>query len=190
MIHITLPAECRRAAVRGFGCVLSAGLGAAVAGVGWALNWPPFAALGALVVITAVPIAFFQEQRLARLYRIWNKRVARPISGAMTRYVLAICYYIIFVAAGRSGSRLDARSAAPVASAWKSRLPLTADAYRATFAASDPGQTRGGWIRNYLAWAGRSGNSWAIILIPFLIILRVFSPEEEAEVSGNIYTLF
>jgi hypothetical protein len=142
---------------------------------------------GALLTVLLGALVFVQERFIWRLYGAWNYRLAQPLSAVSRRFVLKLCYFVIFTAVGRTGSRLALTGRGT--SAWAPRSSLSPDAYFATFAG--PGAASGGWMRQYLRWAFHSGNSWAASLLPFIVLLRLFSsPTEEKPAEANIYTLF
>jgi hypothetical protein len=184
MIPLTLPVEERRVVVRSFWAVIAAGCGCFVwlllRLVGTGLPW----AFGLLAMIATGFLVIGNERLVRRLYHAWNRRIARPLGRVATQIVLRICHFIVFVAVSRAGSRFRFSEAAS-SSAW-----LAAQHAARTPAELLPLQTRPRWIRSYLGWAMHSGNGWAVFLIPFLCLLRMYAVEQEHGTQANIYTLF
>jgi hypothetical protein len=187
-MNITLPSTSRRAMLRSFWFVISVLSGLTVAILAFWLG-PGMLWASVLMTVALAMLVFVKERFVWRLYGAWNSRLARPVSAILQRVVLRLCYFIVFTAVGRAGSRLPRAEREACASFWSPRSSLAAEAYRAPFAAVWEGR-RGGWVRQYLIWAFRSGNAWAVALLPYIVLLRLCSSPEEKGVAGNIYTLF
>jgi hypothetical protein len=187
MIPLTLPQEDRRTALRSFWLVLSVLLGATFWTVGWLLAVPFAWGIGLIVGLAGASIVFLKEELVRRLYNAWNRRLIRPIATLVSSVVTGICFFIIFAAVGRAGSRLqiDGRTTTN----WESRKTLPGDAYGFLFAVRNGTAAESGWMNNYLRWAVRSGNMWSISLLPFLSVLRLLNSEQKSAAT-NIYTLF
>jgi len=184
MVPLTLPVEDRRVMVRSFWAVISAGFGWAVWVflhlIGFPLSW----AAGLLAMIGTGLLVLVNERIVRRLYHAWNKRIARPLGKIATEILLRICLLIVFVAVGRAGSRFRFSEAAN-SSAWlAARHGSPPVGERLSL------RKRPTWARSYVAWAVQSGNAWAIVLIPFLWLLRMFAVEQQHATQANIYTLF
>jgi hypothetical protein len=186
-MNIALPTTSRRAVLRSFWFVISFLSGLAVMIVAVCLGRLWLITAGAMLAVLLAALVFVRERFVWRLYGAWNHRLAQPLSALSRRLVLKMCYFVIFRAVGRKGSRLPLTEREGV-SAWVSRSSLPPEAYTATFAGADGGG--GGWVRQYLRWAFHSGNAWAAALLPSIILLRLFSGQEEKPVEANIYTLF
>jgi hypothetical protein len=109
--------------------------------------------------------------------------VARIVRG----FAQVACFFIV-TAAGIAGSELEV-DRPQQASMWRRKRPLTRDEYRATFTGRGPERSKG-WAGAYLSWARRSRNGWALALLPFLAVQRSAQPPDDAEVRGEIYTLY
>jgi hypothetical protein len=184
-----LPTTHRRAMLRGFWITISAigglmiGALAHLFGSSWAIGTGIFAAVLLLALV------FIQEAFVWRLYRGWNRLLVRPFTAIVQHVITRLCYFIIFVAVGRAGSRLPVTASSSQNSFWTERdlqaqTDLGSASVRVGFVPEH------GWVRGYCSWARTSGNIWAIALLPFLMILRICS-RPQAETAGfNIYTLF
>ena len=188
MTPLTLPPEDRRTVVRTFWIVISLILGTALWLVGCWFQAPLPLAIGLTAGTASASLAFVNHEFARRLYRAWNRRFIRPFANTASRFVMGICFFIIFVATGAKGSRF--RFGGHAATTWERRGSLPDNAYGLPYV-SEEGLPQGiGWMRAYLCWAIRSGNGWSITLLPFLWFLRLLSYEEKKPFAANIYTLF
>ncbi len=109
--------------------------------------------------------------------------------GQLLRFCLKlVCFFLVFVAVGRAGSKLPV-APRPAGSMWLPRSSTPAEEFDSEFEGTQ-GDENPHWTATYLAWAHRSGNGWAVMLLPFLVLLSVLEPEEERSFPANIYTLF
>ena len=189
MNTIALPSEERRVLVRSLWLSL-AGLSALTMIVLAVWLRSPIAFVAALVLGGLLGYVAFLVPVLAwRVYRAWNRRLVFPVGRLARQVVSAMCFYITISAVGRSGSRLR-RSPGRNASAWMPRTPQPAGSYKATFVthhAAAPGT----WFMEYARWARDTGNTWSIVLIPFLAVLQALPDKGQAgDAPENIYTLF
>jgi hypothetical protein len=184
---IVLPSRPRRAWVRSFGLAiglwggLAVGLLAPLAG--------PTRALAAALVVAAAGLAVGWRPGAVRLaYRAWNK-AARTYARAVRHAALVVSYGVV-VAAGRGGSSLRLRRPGPGESLWSPRPTLPVEAYGSQ--SDRPGRDwRGHPWAGVAAWALGTRNAWAILLVPFLlIVVATESQEQEEEFPAGIYTLF
>lgn len=187
MIH--LPVHPRRAWLRSFWFAVAL-LGGLVMGGTLAVfvSWPWFGVGAILGLVMALPGLLF-PQIVAPPYRAWYwlsewyMRLARFI-------IKGICFYVVFGVAGLAGSSLKLTPPSDAESCWLPRktLPPTSNLHQ--YDAPPLDHRRRGWQATYISWAVRSGNWWAIGLLPFLIILAPLEPEEDQSFPANIYTLF
>jgi hypothetical protein len=188
MVPLSVPEQDRRIVVRSFWLLISAIIGLMASIVGWAIHTVPWA-FGIGAFVAAGSLAFLNEQLVRRLYHAWNNRIIRPLSNVVSVIILRVCLLIIFTVTGRAGSRLAIAGRSN--SMWISRSDETN--YTSLFPfVGGAGEVNvpNGWIGNYVRWAARSHNMWAIFLIPFFCLLRLVSTEEPSTSGGNIYTLF
>jgi hypothetical protein len=148
-------------------------------------TWPLIA--GAIAAGLAGLVMLIREDLVWRIYRAWNRRLVRPFASAVSGAVLAICYFVVVVAA-TAGAQQSAVTEGR--SSWVSRRSLPSDAYGALFAAARADAASGGWVWNYVRWATRTHNLWATSLLPFLAVLKLLSEDEPEAPHANIYTLF
>lgn len=125
-----------------------------------------------------------------KLYQTWN-RVATFVRKAGFRWILHLSHGILLRAIGREGSKFDVEVTQTVPTGWT--------AYQAEFGSGrSPGHPgpidealSNRWTRDYVEWARNGDNRWALLLLPFLLMLSLFSEdEEEVTAPSNIYTLF
>lgn len=130
-------------------------------------------------VVLVTPLIGLLWPRAAVLpYRVWNK-AGHKLAQCASRFLLMICFYVIFVAVGKSGSKLALLPT--MQSLWLPRGSLPAAAY----------QTRDrGWILDYLSWSIASNNYWACCFLPFLIFLALLDTGQRESFPSGIYTLF
>jgi hypothetical protein len=188
MISLILPSDDRRSVLRSFWIVISLILGT---GLWLAGRWfqAPFPLAIGLIAATACGLLVFMNQEFVRrLYHAWNRRIIRPFANVASRALMGICFFVIFVATGRTGSRF--RLGGHAVTTWERRSSLPDEAYGLPYVSGEGLPSGTGWIRGYLLWAIRSGNAWSITLLPFLWFLRLLSYEEKKPFAANIYTLF
>ena len=122
-------------------------------------------------------------------YRIWIELVGRLASCARV-VLMGICYYLIFVAVGQTGSSLRLKRPPSTQSLWVGRGTLPPIAYGSQSHLSTGKLSQKGWVYNYLSWAFKSGNFWAGYLLPFLLLLSALETDDQGSVPDDIYTLF
>jgi hypothetical protein len=148
-----------------------------------------FACGAVLALVMAVP-GLLRPQIVSLPYRTWNK-LAQGFVRVARLWVTGVCFYVIFVTVGLTGSY--ARLAQPTSneSLWVARGTHASTAYDPKHDGMLQEFAQKGWIRAYFAWARQSGNLWAVCLLPFLILLAALENDRNQNpVAGNIYTLF
>jgi hypothetical protein len=185
---ITLPASLpRRAWLTSFwlaACLVGGTLVSLL--LAWLVS-PVAAVLGGIAaVILALP--GIRWPWIAALpYRLWNK-LAHTFSSCARFYVMSICFYLVFIVAGRCGSSLKLAPPSPGDSLWAPRGPGLDGGWQEV---SLDGSSRKGWVSAYLSHAVRSGNGWACCLLPFFLLLALFEAEETHGIPpSSIYTLY
>lgn len=189
MLTVALPSPEGRLQVRSFWLTLGVVAAGVWLGNAWWRDAPHAVAPGVGVGGLLALVPFIHEGVARRVYAGWNRRLVRPIGVALARVVMWTCFFIIFVAVGRAGSRMSLAAAAG-ASTWTPRTSLPPDAYRALSAHASSHGASGAWISDYLRWATETGNLWSASLLPFLIVLRLLPRDEEKAAPANLYTLF
>jgi hypothetical protein len=156
---------------------------AAMAGPSWFLL-----PVGAFIVLALIGLGW--ESIQLKLYRAWN-RAADFVRKEGFRWTLHLSHRVLLRAMGPEGSKFDAQLAHPIPTGWTS--------YQAGFSSGASAGRSGpideaaakSWARNYVEWARNDDNRWALLLLPFLLMLALFSQDEEnATAPSNIYTLF
>ena len=188
MVPLSVPEEDRRIVLRSFWFLISASFAVVASICAWAVGLSPWIT-GAIAFLAAAFLPLLREQLARRLYHAWNNRIVRPLSNMATGVILRVCLFLIFAATGRAGSRLQIQPGA--GTMWVRRDGSTEHTTVLPFGGSSAAaELPNGWIRAYVQWAMRSGNAWALLLIPFFCMLRMVSTEEPAGSGENIYTLF
>jgi hypothetical protein len=176
----------RRAEVVGFWilglAVLSLSIGLAAAGVGAQVPWAwGVGAAAALILPGVVWRPWFE----AGVW-VWNGSVHRA-AAALRTCLLVVCYYILFLAVGRSISSLDPAGHERGSSGWLVRnrnAPHWGDAIPSVTDSRAGDRLLGSFVRI-------PGNRWAITLFPFVFFLRLLRDEQQENVvPSSTYTLY
>lgn len=187
---ITLLSPPRRAWLMSFWLAISLCSGLLIGLLSALLISPPWFGIGVMLALVLACPGLLWPQAIARPYAVWNRR-ARYFGRAAHLWLMGICFYIIFVAVGRTGSSLRLAHPPPTTSLWVPRGTLAPSAYGSQHGASDGASLQKGWIATFLSWAVRSGNFWALSLLPFFILLSALQiDQKKSNFPANIYTLF
>jgi hypothetical protein len=143
----------------------------------------------ALFVLTLPLVGLLSPNVLMLGYRAWNK-LARACSCFARDMILRICFYVVFVIAGLSGSLVRMDRPAAAQSSWATRETLAGSAYFGQHKVTATHSSADGWISSSFWRAVRSGEILPLCLLPFLLILRELEPEQERQLPPDIYTLF
>jgi hypothetical protein len=121
-------------------------------------------------------------------YVVWNK-LAAEFARYSRAWLMAICFYVIVVAVGRTGASLRLSRPDSGQSLWVPRQDSTGarNGYERVVATEESSKS---WIRDFFKWSARSRNLWACGVLPFLILLSALDPEQDNTVPKEIYTLF
>jgi hypothetical protein len=187
---ITLPSRPRRAWLMGFWLAISVCSGLLIGLLLALLIAPQWFGLGGILMLVLACTGLLRRQAIRRAYAVWN-RLAHYFSRTVQLLLMGICFYIIFVAVGRTGSTLRLAHPPPTTSLWAPRGTLASSAYVSQYGARDGASLQKGWIATFLSWAVRSGNLWALSLLPFFILLSALQIDQEKNTfPASIYTLF
>ena len=148
---------------------------AVLLGTGFALSG---VLAGAVVASLYIP-GLLRPRLVSYAYLYWN-RAARIVAALTRVWLTVLLVWVVFLVVGRTGSGMQMRAPGPGASGWK-RLPAR------TVAEVQPRQW---WGAAYLSWARESGNGWAMILLPVLLVLASVELYEERSVPTHTYTLY
>jgi hypothetical protein len=186
---ISLPRNPRRSFLISFWFVLSITSGLLIGITLSLLFSSQFLGLGVLLALVLVLPGLLRPELVTIPYGMWNKLV-REFARVGSLFLLAICFYVIFMPFGRMRSSLRLTRRPCEESLWVPRETLPSTAYISQYDIPIKGCPRKGWIPNFLLWARQSDNSWAYCLLPFLILLRFLETEEDKSFPKNIYTLY
>ncbi|TVL99227.1 MAG: hypothetical protein CV087_18860 [Candidatus Brocadia sp. WS118] len=155
----------------------------------WLLSYSLWFGFGTVLVFLLIIPILLRLKALPLLYRAWNK-IARYYVHLASLLIMGVCYYIIFVAVGRTGTSFVRNVSSYNKSMWQPRKTPTLNAYGNQYDFGTNSLTKKGWILTFCSWAWQSGNLWACCLLPFLILLSFFETDQKTSVSANIYTLY
>lgn len=185
-MSLTLPPyHYRRAWLRGFWVgmtllmLLSSSVVLWIAGLS---RWLPVALAAAVAVLV---FGLVRPYAVSKPFRAWNLMV-RYFSKWSAAYVSGVCYYTVIV---------------PLARLWSARNRRQMDVYGWTPRGSGSAEPTGekaaglhggsGQVKDYVAWARRSGNGWAAALLPFMLVLSLTAEDDMVpEVPADTYTLY
>jgi hypothetical protein len=190
---ISLPFPPNHVWLKSFWLVMSAAGGILIGAVLFRLLvplWLASAVAGTGAVVLAVP-GLLWPQIASRPYRAWNK-LGCIFARNARRWLLLICYYLVFVAVGRIGASLRLSRPVIAKSQWIPRHSYTPSTYgygtRGVIVEESPYRR---WISSFLAWATSTHNEWVCCLLPFLLLYAALeSEQEESSFPIGIYTLF
>ena len=184
---ITLPEPPRAAHLRSFWFALSAIFGMSTASCLHVLSVPHSLAISAATALLLVGAGIFGADWIRPFYTVWN-RGARLVARVTSGLLIGICFFIAFGAVGLAGARYSRKLPTSALSGWTRRGPQIGNENIAPCART--GIKKAEWLCAYVCWACRSGNLWAIVLIPFLSLLSLLAKDEDETFPTNVYTLF
>jgi hypothetical protein len=188
MMSLPFPPNC--ILLKSFWLVMSAAGGVLIGALSSRLLpslWPALSVAG--TVALAVP-GLLRPQIASLLYRAWH-RLWRLFARQARGSLLLICYYLVFVAVGRTGSPLRLSRPSAATSLW---VPW--DTYEPSVRGGSRGVTVEGvphrsWVPSLLVWAISTHNWWVCCLLPFLLLYAALASEQEQNTfPAGIYTLF
>jgi hypothetical protein len=187
---ITLPVPPHRAWLLSFWLTISLCSALLIGLLSALLISPLWCGVGVIPVLGLACTGLLWRQAIRRAYALWN-RLARYFGRAAQLLLMGICFYIIVVSVGRTGSALRLARPSSTTSLWVPRGTLTPSAYLSQHGHTDGASQQQGWIATFLSWAPQSGNVWALSLLPFLILLSALQiDQKKSNFPANIYTLF
>jgi hypothetical protein len=139
------------------------------------------------VPIVLLPLLLW-EKGLMLCYRLWN-RLAREVGRFAQKVILRICFHLVFRAAGFAGSSMTIDRPSPEQSLWANKETLGSSSYFGQHRVS-PKRSPVNWVWSVASWSRQSRDLLPFCLLPFLLLLWALEPNQETEVSGDIYTLF
>jgi len=142
--------------------------------------------LGSMAVLLLAVPGLVKPEMVLLPYKIWNK-LATIFAKSARFYLMAVCFYIVFTAVGRTGSSLRLSQAEGEDSMW---TPWEAGSYRRAQGVVLDGSTQKTWIPSVVEWT-KPSNWWVCCLLPFLFLISALdSQEEETGIVTSIYTLY
>lgn len=183
----TLPLHPDRELLRVFWFVLWGGCVGLVCLLAEALI--PLSGAGVLGWGSVFVWGILQKSVSRRVYMLW-RRLGYFWLRCMRIWTSAVIFFGFLRVVKLAGSRL---SLDPIRadSYWAERSTMQAGDYVSSSRDMDAGRVDGSWVVDYLSWCPGTGNRWAGLLLPLLMILRFVDPDEHAsELPRNIYTLF
>ena len=188
MFSLILPPARRYSILIGFWLALSLFAGITLGAILSLWISPTLMTLG----LIAVPVLASTRTAVAAAgdspYVVWNK-LAREFGRYSRAWLMAICFYVIVVAVGRSGASLRLARPDFGQSLWVRRQDPSGarNGFERVVAADESSKS---WIRNFLKWSARSSNLWACGVLPFLVLISALDAEQDNTVPKEIYTLF
>jgi hypothetical protein len=146
-------------------------------------------AFGLLLTAIIALLGLMKTGFVSRLYQLWYRGV-RFYLYQISRLLVRICFYLIFIAAGGMKSALGLKRPPASRSQWVARQTLKPTSYASQYVDNPQGAQEKGWISQFAAWASRSDNKWAFCVLPFLMLLRALDIDQESGFPTNIYTLY
>lgn len=122
-------------------------------------------------------------------YAKWNQ-LAKGYANISRWWIERIFFFLILRTVGLWDSSSPLSLSSPTCSMWKRRNTLFPDSEKKHFSNNLSQRRSKGWVGEYVSWAWKSGNVWAVWLIPFLLILTPLEMDEPSARADNIYTLF
>jgi hypothetical protein len=166
-------------------CFVFAGI-ALLGGILVALSTTPLVGIAGIVISALFLIASVRADGAYRLYRVYN--VLSGVYAWLMRAVAQLACFAIVASARLTGTSLVV--ALPGSdSMWTPKGSLPADAYVNPYAFSSVPGGRG-WARGYIRWARDTHNTWALTLLPFLVVLRSAQLTADHSIRGEIYSLY
>jgi hypothetical protein len=185
---ILLP-KIRAAYLKSFALVMGLALGLIAAVL---LLLPRHEEIGVVVAITGLGCAvlgFFKPSAMAKPYGLWNA-VAGSFARAARLALMAICFYIVFVAVGRAGTSIKLLRPGPGDSLWSFKMPLARSAFHYEYRASTDSDRDISWVQGYGRWAKETKQIWTLVLLPFLVMLSAVEIYVDRRFPTGVYTLF
>lgn len=165
-------------------------LGAVIMGVIlWWFGFEGALRVAAIVAIGGSTIGVAQPAAVTKLYGYWNT-LARYFARGARWLLMAICFYIVFAAVGRTGTSLNLLRATVDRSLWTPKKPVSSKAFHHEHDANGDSEPGENWLASYYLWAKESKQIWALTLLPFLGMLAAVEIYVDRRFPSGVYTLF
>ncbi len=186
-MKLTLPNALRRAELRSFCLAVSS-----IALIALALM-PSFSSAAssyaALATICACLLGLIVPTFVRIPYRIWNKS-AKIFVRFAHYYLLGVVFHGIVRGMSVVAASAEFSQNSHSLSSWVRRAPVSSLSYESLYEMPAKSSARVPWLFRFMGWAWHTTNIPAMCLLPFLLMLCIFQPEEESEKISDIYTLF
>ena len=158
---IGMPQPPRIAWLKSFWLIMSVMTGILVSALGAWLVATHWILLGVVVTVTVAIPGWLRPEVAMWSYKLWD-RLARGFARYARGWLTLVCFQVVFVVVGLAGSSLGLKRPQPGRSLWRGRE---------TDADSTKPAVEGGrrWIAAFCAHAMKTGNGWALCLVPFLL---------------------
>ena len=187
---MTLPVPLHRARLMSFWLVLCVACAILFGGIAWSCCSLGWSAVVVVVMLGCAIIGLWSPRLIFRPYRLWNK-LATILAYYARLWLMGICFYLVFVAVGQTGSSFPLGGPQTVSSRWVKRAPQVSSAPERGAGQTIEVSPRQSWVRDFYTWTMKTGNWWALCLLPCLFVLALLeSEEEESAFPASIYTLF
>jgi hypothetical protein len=159
-------------------------------GIAWRCCSPGWSAVAVVVMLGCAIIGLWSPRLIFRPYRLWNK-LAAILAYYVRLWIMGVCFYLVFVAVGRTGSPFPIGKSRTVPSRWVKRALQASYASEKCAGQSIEVSPPQSWGRDFYTWTMQTGNWWALCLLPCLFVLALLeSEEEESAFPASMYTLF
>jgi hypothetical protein len=187
---LTLPVPLHRARLMSFWLVLCVVGALLFGGIAWRYFSPGWAAVTVGILLGCAIIGLWSPRLIFRPYRLWNK-LAAILAYYLRLWLMGICFYLVFVAVGQTGSSFPLRASRTGPSCWVKRAPPASCAPDRWAGHTIEVFPRQSWGRDFYTWTMQTGNWWALCLLPCLFLIALLeSEEEESAFPASMYTLF
>jgi hypothetical protein len=136
-----------------------------------------------------VVVGLIMTDWIRPFYAIWNW-VARRVAYVTRLALMGICYFVVFVVVAQAGARFTRKRPRSMRTTWTPRGNQAETPGPRFSSVTLKDATERGWATAYFIWARRTGNWWAIFLLPFLSLLSVLAHDDKEALPAHIYTLF
>ena len=119
---MTLPVPLHRARLMSFWLVLCVACAILFGGIAWSCCSLGWSAVVVVVMLGCAIIGLWSPRLIFRPYRLWNK-LATILAYYARLWLMGICFYLVFVAVGQTGSSFPLGGPQTVSSRWVKRAP-------------------------------------------------------------------
>jgi hypothetical protein len=193
MMRLLLPTPIGRSRLRSFWLLVSVLAGAllgCLVAVASALSLTTVSvAAGTCALVLALP-GLLRPYTVQWAYRGWNF-AARRLAGYAERYLTFVCFATVMVSSSLGSPTRTFEHSPSRSSMWFSRGTQTPSTYAEQHNAGGASTGEGRWTVDFRTWARASGHPAAVMLLPFLALLRHAGGDRvDRPTNSNIYTLY